>query len=371
MKIVHIVRGDFNPNALNGVYKVIDSLSNAMVCGEGVDVVVCSVGKLTPYIFNPESYDHVRVGESKFLFSITRSFKDFIKQQDLDTIFHFHSVFIPWFLRAVKYLHGNGFNRIVLTPHGQYTSIPMGRSLKKRTFFQLFDAKVIRLVSVVHLIGHAEENCYITQNAKKYELIPNGCDHIEEQGVVSGRKLIFGYLGRLDIEQKGLDTLIDSFIKYKDEGGKGELRIAGNGSDKPKLEALVNASVYRHSIFFDGVVFDDMKWAFLSRCAFFCHPSRWDGLPTSALEAAACSVPLIVTTDTNIGIYVRNYKAGMVLNDDDRDLSLKDAFKNMEALFEDKCKYEEMCTCSRKIIERELNWVVIARRVFNQLYKNI
>lgn len=27
MNIVHIVRGDFTPQALNGVYKVIDSLS--------------------------------------------------------------------------------------------------------------------------------------------------------------------------------------------------------------------------------------------------------------------------------------------------------------------------------------------------------
>ena len=30
MNIVHIVRGDFTPHALNGVYKVIDSLSIAL-----------------------------------------------------------------------------------------------------------------------------------------------------------------------------------------------------------------------------------------------------------------------------------------------------------------------------------------------------
>lgn len=30
MNIVHIVRGDFTPQALNGVYRVIDSLSAAL-----------------------------------------------------------------------------------------------------------------------------------------------------------------------------------------------------------------------------------------------------------------------------------------------------------------------------------------------------
>lgn len=30
MKIVHVVRGDFSPLALNGVYKVVDSLSVAL-----------------------------------------------------------------------------------------------------------------------------------------------------------------------------------------------------------------------------------------------------------------------------------------------------------------------------------------------------
>lgn len=30
MNIIHIVRGDFSPNSLNGVYKVIDCLSVAL-----------------------------------------------------------------------------------------------------------------------------------------------------------------------------------------------------------------------------------------------------------------------------------------------------------------------------------------------------
>ena len=98
MNIVHIVRGDFNPNSLNGVYKVIDSVSKAL-SSNNVNVCVLSIsdkGKEDIYI--PKEYNHIRVAESKFLFLITKEFKSFISNQPIDTIYHFHSVFIPWFL---------------------------------------------------------------------------------------------------------------------------------------------------------------------------------------------------------------------------------------------------------------------------------
>ncbi len=371
MKIVHIVRGDFNPSALNGVYKVIDSLSSSLACHEGIDVVVCSVGELGVEIFKPKKYTHVRVAESKALFPITRSFKNFIKQYEPDTIFHFHSVFIPWFLQAVKYLHRNGYHRIVLTPHGQYTDVPMRQSFKKRTFFHFFDSKVIRLASAVHLIGHTEENRYILKNAKKYELIPNGCDHIGKTTEVMHRDLVFGYLGRLEIAQKGLDTLLHSFLKYKDAGGKGQLRLAGGGADEEKLKAISAASAHRNSIVFQGVVSGKMKWQFLSECAFFCHPSRWDVYPTAALEAASCGVPLIVTSATNMDATVGKYNAGAVLKDKEVEDDLADVFFQMESLFYRKADYDAMSDNAVRMLQQELNWDIIASKVIEQLYKTI
>lgn len=92
-----------------------------------------------------------------------------------DSVFHFHSVFIPWFLLAVRLLKKNGYKRVVLTPHGQYVNEAMNTSLKKRIFFRYFDRKVIKTVDAVQLIGATEHNSYITSNAKEFHFIPNGC----------------------------------------------------------------------------------------------------------------------------------------------------------------------------------------------------
>lgn len=364
MKVVHIVRGHFHPNSLDGVYKVVDSLSQAFA-SKGIDVTVCSVARHRGELFIPDFYRHIQVPESRIRFRLTRLFRAFMEEQPRDTVFHFHSVFIPWFLPAIKFLNHRGFHNIVLTPHGQYIDTPMQISLKKRVFFHLFDAKVVRLVSLVHLIGESEKNSFVLGNAHRYILIPNGCMPNVSHSLPT-RELVFGYMGRLEIVQKGIDKLLFSFFKYKEKGGRGVLRIAGEGKDRKHLQKIVDKSPFASSVSFLGVVYDECKWEFLNGCAFFCHPSRWDVFPTGALEAASVGVPLIVSCATNMQVYVNKYCAGRVL--DKRDM-LVDTMFEMEAIFYDNGKYSEMCANASQMIEKELNWDVVADLMIGEYEK--
>ncbi|MGC3978516.1 MAG: glycosyltransferase [Paludibacteraceae bacterium] len=367
MKIVHIIRGNFDTKALSGVYKIIDLLSSSLV-SLGAEVVVCSVGKPTDTLFKPSTYRHVWIPESKIRLFITKQFQDFVKEQTTDTIFHFHSVFIPWYLDAMKYLRKHGYQRIVLTPHGQYMEQAMKISLKKQLSFLLFDSRIIKEASIIHLIGRTEFTLRLLPSVSLYEFIPNGCDTTLSVPNKKRGNLIFGYLGRLDIKQKGLDNLISSFLEYKKAGGTGKLQLAGDGPDKSKLIKRVRKSPYRESVYFMGVVYDERKWDFLNECAFFCHPSRWDVFPTSVLEAANCGVPLIVTEATNIDTLVKKYNAGVVLSDANVKSELKDAFFYSELLFQQKKAYEEMCNNSKQMIEIGLNWNRIVQKFTDQLY---
>ena len=201
-------------------------------------------------------------------FFLTKGFKKYLLEQPKDTIFHFHSVFIPWFLPAVKLLKKSGFTRVVLTPHGQYIDEAMSISLKKRVFFHLFDRKVLRTVDAVQLIGATEQNSYITANAKEYHLIPNGC-LLPKISLQPKSQLCFGYMGRLDMKQKGLDILCQAFAFYKKQGGKGCLKIAGDGPDKITLEEMCKNIGVHNSISFAGKVFGEDKDSFLDSCAYF------------------------------------------------------------------------------------------------------
>lgn len=372
MNIVHIVRGDFTPQALNGVYKVIDSLSAALTDVNrwgGVNVTVCSVSP-NPHsdIYQPQGYRHVQVREPSLRFFLAKEFQRFLLSQPRDTIFHFHSVFIPWFLPAMRLLRRHGYQRIILTPHGQYTDAAMNRSLKKRMFFHLFDSKVVSLASAVHIIGHTEENDHITRNARRWQLIPNGCTP-QPPRKGTGRQLVFSYLGRMDATQKGLDTLIQAFAFHRQQGGHGTLRLAGDGADLAALQKLVRQLGVANEVEFTGKLFGERKQQFLDASAFFLHPSRWDVVPTACMEAAASGVPLIINRATCLDTYTERYNAGCVTTDDGRPvLALATAMAEAERLFENKAQYQALCANAQRMVSEELNWENITRKVVELLY---
>ncbi|MGM9724444.1 MAG: glycosyltransferase family 4 protein [Prevotella sp.] len=319
-------------------------------------------------IYQSCSYEHVQFREHSLRFFLDKDFRSFLLSQSRTAVFHFHSVFIPWFLPAVRLLRRNGFRRIVLTPHGQYVDAAMRRSLKKRVFFRFFDRNVLRTVDVVHVIGHTEINRYIEDNARAYRLIPNGCQP-QRKGKVCSQSLAFGYLGRLDIAQKGLDTLIKAFAFYRRQGGTAVMTVAGGGSDGGRLKEMCNVLGVSGQVRFAGKVFGGDKGRFLEGCSFFIHPSNWDGIPTACMEAAACGVPLIVSRATNLDIYVEKYRCGFVMPDDGRPVqALAEQFVKAERLFADKNSYGQMCATALKMVDEELNWDIIAMKVVKELY---
>lgn len=372
VKIIHIVRGNFSPYSLNGVYKVVDSISCELGIMMGVgNVCVCSVSPShCEDIYVPEKYQHVQFSEHPLKFFLNKDFRHFLLTQPKDTIFHFHSVFIPWFLPAVRLLKTNGCQRVVLTPHGQYVDEAMRRSLKKRIFFHFFDRQVIKLVDAVQVIGHTEINHYITSNACEYHVIPNGGPSCHTITSLLERQLVFGYLGRMEIAQKGLDVLVRAFAFYRKQGGKGILQIGGAGNDQEILEKLTQEMGVSSSVCFIGKVFGKDKLQFLQKCAWFVHPSRWDVLPTACLEAASCGVPLIVSHETNLDIYLKKYDAGIVMASDDRPIqALATCLVDAEKIFENQLRYAEFCEQTQKMLQEELNWKCIASMDVKLLYK--
>lgn len=367
MKIIHVCRGEFNPNSLNGVYKVIDSISKELAAhNHEVSVLSVSGSTTSLYVPSQERYEHLRVKESKFLFPLSAEFKDFVETQPKDAVWHFHSVFIPWFLPAMRYVRRHGCKKIVLTPHGQYTDVAMDSSLKKRLYFRLIDSKVVRLADVIHVIGETENNKYIRHNNDNIRLIPNGCDIKIVHCDRSREKLIFGYMGRLEIRQKGLDTLLYGFSQYKRRGGQGILRLVGEGADKNELMVIIKKENISDSVFFDGVLFNDKKWNYLSSLAFFVHPSNWDVVPTSCMEAAACGVPLIISEETNLGRYVKGYGSGWLVQREPDDIAK--IMLEAESVFQNKVAYGNLCINSLRMISNELNWTNITKRLLEEVY---
>ena len=371
MKIFHILLGKANPNTMNGVNKVVDAFATEQTL-LGCDVTVCGVAS-NLIIRHEHNYGYKLFIACKNPFKYPEDLLKYIlENSDENSIFHFHSVFILWYLPLIKALKRNRRYHIFLTPHGAYIPAAMN-SLKKKIGFWLFDSKIIKSVEAVHIIGYqTENNDYVKKYAKRIVVIPNGfgVQNIPELKENEKDGLVFGYLGRLAKRHKGLDKLIYAFAEYKRKGGKGILKLAGGGPDEDFLKNLTKEEGMANFVFFEGVLYDELKWKFLAGISTLISPSRWDVLPTACLEAAAAGRPLSVTADTNLGKYVEKFGAGIVIPHAVTEAIVKQMF-DFEKIFEDRNAYQTMCEAAKKMVREELNWKSITKQIVEQLYGRV
>ncbi len=365
MKIIHILAGKANPNTLNGVNKVVDAIATEQT-RLGYETFVIGVANNTEQRHYP-IYNYKIFKKNPIPFFFPEDLLGYLLSNSTETtIFHFHSVFIPWFLPLIKKLKQKRRCHLFLTPHGQYIDAAM-RSIKKKVVFHLFDQQIIKEVEAVHILGEETEyNSRIKTIAKRVAIIPNGFRNQPQIENHYNKTLSFGYLGRIICLQKGLDIMIPAFISYCKSGGTGILKIAGSGPDEDKLKQTVRQYGLDERILFLGKVFDDDKWEFIQNCSVFVHVSRWEGIPTACMEASSMGLPLLVTKETNLGPYITKFNSGLVLNELS-ETKVTNALLYFEQIFQ-KQEFLEMSKASSRMITEELNWAHIVKRLSSELY---
>jgi len=101
------------------------------------------------------------------------------------------------------------------------------------------------------------------------------------------------YLGRLEINNKGLDTLVDAARKL----GGIRILVAGRGRDERRLRDMASGL----PVEFLGFVTEKEKRNLLRKASLFVLPSRFEGWGISVLEAAAFGTPAVVSDIPELG----------------------------------------------------------------------
>ena len=122
-------------------------------------------------------------------------------------------------------------------------------------------------------------------------VIPNGFN-LELFSGTSSESDYFLFLGRLHINQKGLDILRDAFDLF---AGEEKLVIAGGGKDNMLVRKLFSSQIHTGAVEMTGFVKGETKFDLLRNCKIFIMPSRYEGQPLTLIEAAACGKPLIIS----------------------------------------------------------------------------
>ncbi len=138
-------------------------------------------------------------------------------------------------------------------------------------------------------------------------------------------KIIFGAVGRL-FWVKDFEILVRAFAKIAEKRTDIVLLIAGNGSDKEKLQNLIDSLKMRKQIFLIGNRTDIAS--VMSSFDVFVHSSLAESFGLVFIEAFALGKP-IISTKVGIAIdIVVDGENGFLVNPDDAD-GLTDAFEKM------------------------------------------
>jgi len=108
-----------------------------------------------------------------------------------------------------------------------------------------------------------------------------------------GHHPVVFYAGRLSAE-KNLPLLLEAAARVALHRPDALFVLAGDGPQRPHLERLA-AHLKLSSVRFLGVVPREELPAYFAACDLFVLPSRYEGIPTVLIEAAAAGKPVIAT----------------------------------------------------------------------------
>lgn len=264
----------------------------------------------------------------------------------------------------------------IFQAHG---SIPYLISSKKTYLGQIFNYLVERPIlynaKKVIALNKNEKMNYLKAgiNEEKIAIIPNGLDlsnnysecnkgsFRKEFGISLDEKIIL-YVGRLN-QTKGLDILIEAFANLNEEQKNVKLILLGpDDGYENLLREKINKLNLDSKVIFTNFLSQEMKIKGFLNADVFVTPS-FSGFPLTFLEACACGVPIVTTSEGDELEWIN--EVGFVTKYDANDL--KGAITNILADNELK---EQFRKHGYLLIQNEFNWNRIVD-IIEKLYYSI
>jgi glycosyltransferase involved in cell wall biosynthesis len=233
-------------------------------------------------------------------------------------IAHIYSVFTP-----ENYILTRVLNRasipFIWSPQGGLDPCIMRRGrLKKMMYWSLFERKIMRLAAGVHCLTGAELVRVRELGYRgRYKVIANGIETPDEVRQTMGnstRKII--YLGRGDIEHKGLDRLLRLFSHVHRQMPGAELHLYGCLDAASKLRELMESlNLPERVVAFHPPVYGAQKRDAFLTASLYIQPSRWEGFGISIAEAMAHAVPVAMSRECGLSSFLQATDSVLVLED--------------------------------------------------------
>ncbi len=129
-------------------------------------------------------------------------------------------------------------------------------------------------------------------NNKHIDVIANGVDH-ELFKLDAEHEDFILFLGRVDLQQKGVDLLLKAFAKVP-QHKRIPLVLAGHSFQQTEIQSLIDTLGLNRWVTMIGKVAGNEKTDLLRRCRFVCIPSREETFGMVITESCACGKPVVL-----------------------------------------------------------------------------
>jgi len=269
------------------------------------------------------------------------------------TVFHFHGV-APWMDQIARRLKKN-FLPYVFSSHGQLHFRGPVHGLKKFTYLNFLNP-FLRNAGGLHFLTRREKerSRFLLPLWRKPVLVqPNLVRLPDAQTVIPAARetlgipaqaFVFAYLGRLDVQCKGLDLLVQAFAEISRQTSARLLLIgpdfAGGGKFLERLAQKLGCEKQIHLL---GSQVGAAKWSYLKMADAFVSPSRWDAFSIAQAEAIGLGLPTILSTGVNVATEVAGLGAALA-----SPLATADLARAMRQVMTDSALRQSLAEAGRK-----------------------
>lgn len=284
---------------------------------------------------------------------------------------HFHSVYDPFHTSLARRMRAKGW-KYVVSPHGALQERAQANKRLKKSFGNLlfFDDYIRHAAAVI--ATSPIERAFVEKRYKGVRTLIHlnavSEDHLEKAARLppppprDGRPFVVGYIGRLDIFHKGLDTLMRAIEDLERYEPSLDVRFVIVGpyhtpGDQETLTALRATLKRAERVRLIGPLHGDAKLEALSGFDVFIHTSRHEGMPAAVIEAMAASKPCILTPGTNLQFVIDETAGGWACADSPA--SVASAVR--EAAQAAPAELARRGRAVRRFVEERMTWPILAR----------
>lgn len=253
----------------------------------------------------------------------------------------------------------------VIIPHGELRKEAQQKKwLKKKTANLLVFNLFIKNAAAIQCLSKDEMDA---TGFGTYKIIgTNGVTSPEKvKSRFNDEKIEFVYIGRLEMNSKGLDLMMEAISLKAEVMRNSNCRFSLYGPDRlgrfAQVEALIAEKNIGDIVSLNHEVSGQRKEQILLDGDIFIQTSRHEGMPMGILEALAYGLPCMITRGTTLGEMIENVGAGWMAETDAASIA-----ECLETVIRSRSSFEQQSQNGRHFIEENFTWEIVTDRVLEE-----